>query len=89
MRVPIGVLLFEGRVWGRIQGGGGGGFLRKMREKGEGCWEGVGVGTVKGTGKSMRKLCRNYPLANDPLSGKKNEPKPKLFGPDVGWVSSM
>ena len=26
-----------------------------------------GVGTSKGTGKSMRKLCRNYPLANYPL----------------------
>ena len=28
---------------------------------------GGGVGTGKGTGKSMRKLCRNYALANYPL----------------------
>ena len=26
-----------------------------------------GVGTGKGTGKSMRKLCQNYPLAIYPL----------------------
>ena len=29
--------------------------------------DGGGVGSGKGTGKSMRKLCRNYPLANYPL----------------------
>ena len=34
-----------------------------MREKGQGGEGGGGVGTAKGTGKSMRKLCRNYPLA--------------------------
>ena len=34
----------------------GGGFL-----------VGGGAGTGKGTGKSMRNLCRNYPLANYPL----------------------
>ena len=28
---------------------------------------GDGVGTRKGTGKSMRKLCRKYPLANYPI----------------------
>ena len=28
---------------------------------------GGGVGTSKGTGKSMHKLCRNYPLAIYPL----------------------
>ena len=28
---------------------------------------GGGAGTGKGTGKSMRKLCRNYPLANYPV----------------------
>ena len=41
-------------------------LLWKIREKGKG--EGGGwVGTGKGTGKSLRKLCRNYPLAIYPL----------------------
>ena len=44
---------------GKMEGGGGG-------------W-GVGVGTGKRNGKSMRKLCRNYPLANYPLVS----PRPK------------
>ena len=43
---------------------GGGGFPVENEGKGEG---GGGVGTGKGTGKSMRKLCRNYPLAIYPL----------------------
>ena len=43
-----------------------------MGERGKGVGRvggggGGGVGTGKGTGKSMRKLCRNYPLANYPL----------------------
>ena len=44
-------------------------FLWKMRDsKGKGLGRvGGGVGTSKGTGKSMRKLCRNYPLAIYPL----------------------
>ena len=41
-------------------------FLWKTREKGKGAGGG-GVGTGKGTDKSMRKLCRNYPLAIYPL----------------------
>ena len=35
-------------------------FLWKMREKGRGWGGWGGVGTAKGTDKSMRKLCRNY-----------------------------
>ena len=64
MRVPTGVP--GGGVWGRVPGGVvGGGFPVEK-------WKGVvrvggGVGTGKGTSKSMRKLCRNYPLANYPL----------------------
>ena len=44
-------------------------FLWKNKGKGKGVRRGggVGVGTGKGTGKSMRKLCRNYPLAIYPL----------------------
>ena len=38
----------------------------KRKGKGWGGWGG-GVGTGKGTGKSLRKLCRNYPLAIYPL----------------------
>ena len=45
---------------------GGGVFQRKIRERGKG-WGGWGVGTAKEPGGSMRKLCRNYPLANYPL----------------------
>ena len=54
MRVPIGVP--EGGVWGCVQVGGGGVVcLWEMREKGKGVGnEGNGVGTDKGTGKSMR-----------------------------------
>ena len=67
MRVPIGVP--RGGVWGRVQGGAGGGFLVESKGKGEGVREVVGGGgTGKGTGKSMRKLCRNYPLAKPPFS---------------------
>ena len=62
LAVPIGVP--EGEVWGWVQEDGGGGFLLENEGKGEG-WGGVGTG--KGTGKSMRKLCRNYPLATYPL----------------------
>ena len=40
-------------------------FLCVMRKKGGGVRRvGGGVGTSKGTGKSMRKLCRNYLIAN-------------------------
>ena len=35
---------------------------------------GVGVGTGKRTGKSMRKLCRNYPLAIYPLVSPQQNP---------------
>ena len=66
MRVPLGVR--GGGVWGRVQGGGGGWFLVESEGNGKGVGrEGCGVGTGKGTGKSMRKLCRNYPLAIYPL----------------------
>ena len=67
MRVPIGVP--GGGVWGPVQGVVGGGFPVENKGKGEGGWGGWGseVGTGKGTGKSMRKPCRNYPLANYPL----------------------
>ena len=46
----------------------GGGFpvKNKGKEKGVGRVRG-GVGTSKGTGKSMHKLCRNYSLAIYPL----------------------
>ena len=44
-----------------FRGVGGVVFLWKMWEKGKGVGR---VGTGKGTGKSMRRLCRNYPLAN-------------------------
>ena len=66
MRVAIGVP--GGGVWGRDDRGGRGWvFLWKMKEKGKGVGEGGGgVGIGKGTGKSMRKLCRNYPLAKYP-----------------------
>ena len=51
--------------------------LWKIREKGKGVGRvGGGVGTSKGTGKSMRKLCRNYPLANYPLV---SPPKKRVF----------
>ena len=53
-------------VW--FRGVVGGGFPVENKGKGEGSGEGGGgVGTGKGTGKSMRKLCRNYPLAIYPL----------------------
>ena len=66
-RVPIGPGVPRGGVWGRVEGVGGG-FPAENEGKGEGV-SGVGGGgeTGKGTGKSMRKLCRNYPLANYPL----------------------
>ena len=52
---------------GRVQGGG---FPVEKKGKGEGAEEGggggVGMRTSKGTGKSIRKLCRNYPLAIHP-----------------------
>ena len=50
--------------------GGGGGFPLESEGKGEGGGEGGGggVGASKGTDKSMRKLCRNYPLATYPLN---------------------
>ena len=70
MRVPTGV---PGKGFGvRFQvGGGGGAFPLESKGEGDGDGEwggGVGVGTGKGTGKSMRKLCRNYPLAKLPFS---------------------
>ena len=61
-------VLGEG-FWGRVQVGGGGGvFLWKKKGKGKRVGRvGGGVRTGKGTGKSMRKLCPNYPLAIYPL----------------------
>ena len=57
-------------IWGLGSGSGrwwGGAFLWKITEKGKGVGKvGGGVGISKGTGKSMRKLGRNYPLANYP-----------------------
>ena len=38
---------------------------------------GGGAGTGEGTGKSMRKLCRDYPLANYPLVSRR--PKMEKF----------
>ena len=35
-----------------------------------------GVGTGKETGKSIRKLCRNYPLATYPLKSARGIPTP-------------
>ena len=68
VRVPIGV---PGRgVWGRVQGVVRGGFPVENEGKGEGGGRrggGGGVGTGKGTGNSMRKLFRDYALANYPL----------------------
>ena len=62
--------LGEGFGVGFSGGGGGRVFLWRIRAKGKGAGRvGDGVGTGKGTGKSMRKLCRNYPLAKYPLSG--------------------
>ena len=66
VRVPIGVP--GGGVWGRVEGGWwGAGFPVESKGNEEGGGEG-GVGTRKGTGKSIRKLCRNYPLAKYPLA---------------------
>ena len=61
MRVPIGVP--RGGVGVGLMGVVGGGFpVENIREEGRG-GGGLGVGgTGKETGKSMRKLCRNYPL---------------------------
>ena len=52
-----------------FRGGVGGGFPVEKKGKGEvgGEGGGGGVGTGKGSSKSMRKLCRNYPLAIYPL----------------------
>ena len=47
-----------------------------MEEKGKGVARvggGGGVGTGTGTGRSMRKLCRNYPLATYPLKSARSE----------------
>ena len=75
VRVPIGVP--GGGVWGRVQVGGevGGevGFLWKMSEKGEGArrvWGGVGTG--KGTGKSMRMRLSKLPFSDLPFSSSPN-----------------
>ena len=66
MQVPIGVPgerglgSGSGWWWGLV-------FLWERLERGKGAGRvGGGVWTGKGTGKSMRKLCRNYPLANYP-----------------------
>ena len=59
----------------------GGSFPVENEGKGKGGGEG-GVETGKGTARSMRKLCRNYPLANYPLVSPlllfQQEPKPAL-----------
>ena len=69
-----GVRVFRGvprKVWGQVQGGGWGAAFLENRGKGKGGEGGGGVGgrggTGKGTGKSMPKLCRNYPSAICPL----------------------
>ena len=54
---------FRGVVGGRKNRGRGWGW---------GGWGWDGMGTGKGTGKSMRKLCRNYPLAIYPLVPPRN-----------------
>ena len=64
MRAPIGVLGGGFGVGFRWVVGGGNPVENKGKEE-EGR-VGGGVGTGTGTGKSMRKLCRNYPLANYP-----------------------
>ena len=61
VRVPIGVP--ERGVWERVQRAVGGRFSYGKKGKGEGSGEGEGGGG----GKSMRKLCRSYPLAIYPL----------------------
>ena len=66
MRVPSGVP--GGGFGDGFRGGGGAVFLWKVRGKGKGVGRvGGGVGTSQGTGKSMRKLCQNYILANNLL----------------------
>ena len=51
----------SGGWWGAV-------FLWKVKGKGKGMGKvGGGAWTGKGTGKSLRKLCRNYPLAIYPL----------------------
>ena len=57
VRVPIGVL--GGGVWGRVQVGGLVGFPIENEGKRRRDWG--GVRTLKGTGKSMRTRCQNYP----------------------------
>ena len=54
------------------------GFPVENKGKGEGGGKGGGgIGTGRGTGKSMRKLCRNYPLAIYPVvSPLKSTPDP-------------
>ena len=66
MRDPAGAL-GEGFGVGFRWVVGGALFLWKNKGKGEGGGEGGGgLGTGKETTKSMRTLCRNYPLANYP-----------------------
>ena len=61
------LLVSQGRGLGSGSGGVvGGGFPVENEGEGEEGWGGWGVGwgPRKGTGKSVRELCRNYPLAN-------------------------
>ena len=82
-----------GRGLGSGSGGGGRGFSFVENEgKGEGSGEGWGggVGTGKGTGKSMRKLCRSYPLATYPLNSAREISIWSFQLPQIGfnaWVS--
>ena len=62
VRVPIG---FLGRVWVRVEGGVGG---LDFPMENEGGWGGVGWGTGKGTGKSMRTHLSKLPFSKLPFS---------------------